>query len=532
MKNIALALLLITAMTGTVAAQEIVVDSVNIAKFAGLLKGGNMGEVLYMPYFIKGGNDKKNFVIRQIESHSMREEKIVRLELPQSYGLSGSAFNGMAYLLAFYDAGKKENVLLTVSNGNVVKKKTAKAGDKKYIPLSSHEGFILVTVDGKGRYTVENVDLELKTKWEKSFSPPSGSTWDLISVKRKMEGLEIIRKENGAGGKYAFSMHIMQPEDGTDMAQSTIGNEDMNPYPTFISEKEGMIFTGGYFFKNGTYSKQPDGVFMGLLGLDGNLNDVAKVPFSQVIEALKSTLGGKLASGDASIIFSSGTMLHETQTFVMTGQLVSRKQKENSCVLTLDEFVTIKIGFDGTFKDASVIKTTAEQITLEGDTKNTNTLDLGIWLNNAGLSHFKYYAHMTGNPIMSYVTIDENGVSNLCFRNVGLANDTLDPICMPLNREPSKATPYTFTGTATPPSVVNFNSVIVEEPLAMSYTTYGMISDGHLTLRKAPLQSLEKLEVMIMPEDPPMDEPHEEEPPIDEEPPADEPPAEEAAPEQ
>ncbi len=210
----------------------------------------------------------------------------------------------------------------------------------------------------------------------------------------------------------------------------------------------------------------------------------------------------------------------------MTGQVLTRKDNENGgCTVTLSEFVTVEVSIEGTFKNATIVNTTPQTITLNGDVKSTNILDLGIWLSNAGLLHFKYYVNTPGNPIMAYVHIDENGVSNLSFKNVGLENDTLDALRIPLNREPRKSTPYTFTGMSTPPNVANPNSVILTEPVPMSYSTYGLIED-HLTIRKMPLESLDRLRVDIMPDEPPMDEPedmheedmHDEAPPQDEQP--------------
>src|SRR5690606_15687744 len=147
------------------------------------------------------------------------------------------------------------------------------------------------TIGNKGAYTVEKIDTELKQKWEKSFSPPSGATWDIVSVKNSMEGLEIIRREKSPDGKYSFSLHALQREEGIDIAQNKITTEQIAPYPTFITSRDGMHITGGYYFKEGTYSPRPDGVFIGNMSPAGTLNEVATIPFSQVVEALKSTLG-------------------------------------------------------------------------------------------------------------------------------------------------------------------------------------------------------------------------------------------------
>ncbi|MCB9045527.1 MAG: hypothetical protein H6550_05240 [Chitinophagales bacterium] len=511
MRNRALVLVLMIALFSRAYAQEILVDSIDLNKFSGVYKGGNMGEMVYVPYFTTNKSGKKNFIIRQIESHSFNEDKTIRLELPETYELKHSAFNGMGYLLSFYDAAKKENVLMTVSNGAVYKKKTSKANGQELIPLSGNEGFILLTVNSKGGYSIENIDIELKARWEKSFNPASGTTWDIISAKSTMEGLEIIRKENGQGGKYAFTLHTIQPDAGDDIGQSVLAMNETNVYPTFFSGSEGMRYTGGYYYKNNTYTKQPDGVFMSMITMDGTLHEVKKVPYSQVIEAVKSTLGGTLASGNSSIIFSGGTMSHETQSYILTGQLISKENTEKGCSVTLGDFVTVKIKLDGedpdgTFKNATVIKSEPQIIKFTGNAAGTNILDFGTWMQHAGLLHFKYFAQMPGNPVMAYTSVDKNGVSSFCFRNVGLDPDTIEPICMPLNREPKPARDYAFAGTSIPPDFATDNTVITQEQVPIDYATFGF-NDKMLTLRKMPIVSLEKLQIEIQPDEPVLEDP-------------------------
>lgn len=517
MKNIALTLLLCLTVIGQMRSQEFVADSVSTNKFYGLCQSGLMGEMIYVPYFTTNKSQKKNFIIRQISSETLNEDKSTRLEIPETYDLKSSAMGNMGYLLCFYDAAKKEHILMAVSNGNISKKKSLKSNGSEYRLLSSFESFILITIGNKGGYTLEKLDMELDSKWKKSFSPSSGVTWDILSIKSTMEGMEIQRKENKADGAYAFVTHSIQPEEGVEMGQNKISTDEMNLYPTFYTVKEGMKFTGGYFFKNSIYSKQPDGVFISELSMDGIVSNVVTVPFSQVIEGVKNTLGNKLATGNSSIIFTGGTMSHEAQEFVMTGQLVSRKASKDSCVVTIGDFVTVKIGLDGKFKSAMATSVDEQKITLNGDVSNTNILDFGIWLNNAGFMPFKYFAPMPGNPVMGYIALDGGGITTFCFRNIGLENDTLKPICMPVNTEPHPPVQYTFSGTATPPQVPLQNTVLTNGEIPNAFTTF-YIFDNLLSIRRMPIESLDKLNVMIMPEEPPMDEPEPEEEHNEEEP--------------
>jgi len=471
-----------------------------------------MAHYMYVPYFSTNKADKHNFVIKQVNNSNLQEERVTRLELPDTYVLKNSASNGEGYFLCFYDEIKKEDVFITVFNGNIVKKKSSKNSGNIYIPIGAmgSQNFVIVTINSKGNYNIEMLDMEQETKWKKTFSAPSGTSWDIVSVKAKMEGPEIIRKENKSDGKYAFTIHKIQTDNGNEIVQNTIGTDELSAYPTFFSEKDGMGFTGGFYYKNGVYANQPDGVFFAMMMPDGSLNQVVTVPYSQVVEDIKSSLGEKYASGNTAIIFSGGIMAHETQSYIMTGQVITKENKDVGCSIQTGDFVTVKFSFNQKYKGATVVKIPEQTISLTGDVSKTNIVDLGVWLKNASLLNFRYFLSTPGNPIIGYTTKQKDDMVSLCFKNVGLKSDTTQPVCLPVKRLPETTATYKFSGITVPLYPIANHSIFTHPHEFMNVSVYEL-DKNTLFVRKMPLPPLEKIQIRVEPEKPELHEPQLEE---------------------
>lgn len=485
-------------------AQEMVMDSVNRSKFTGIHQGDEMGQFIYIPYFNTNKADKKNFIIRQLNAQNFSEDKTLRFELPGTYTLRGSAFGGESYFLHFYNEAGKEDVFMVTSGDNIIKKKTVKSSDERHYIYagSGPEDFVIVSIDGKGNYKVKKVDKDLENKWEKKFAAPSGTNRDIISINNKMGGrLEIVRKDNMAGNKYEFSVHSLLLDSGEDIGQNTFADGNTKLYPTFFSEKDGMGFTGGYYFSEGVYSDKPLGVFFASLTPDGGIERIAKVPYSQVIEDLKNTVGSQISGENTSIIFTTGYLAHETQQFVMIGQVVNRQDNENSSTFNFGDFVSVKFSIEEqTFKGAVSTSYNGRQTVIKGNPQKTNTLDLGIWMNNSSLLPYSHSVNMPGNAILAYKDYDKDGRVNICFRASGIKNDTTRPECMMLFRELQKNEPYIFPGNVNERPAV-YAGIIPSVHDIGHVATYEL-KDNILLLTKTPLPRFDRLMVPPAPEDP------------------------------
>ncbi len=493
-------LLLFTATYHT-SAQEMVIDSVDNAKFIGVQQGGEMGQFLYIPYFSTNKTDKKNFIIRQLNSQTFTEDQVIRLELPAGYILKSSTFNGSSYLLYFYDEARKEDVFISTTGSDINKKKAVKSTGSIYTLLSgnSPEDFVIVSITGKGDYQVENTGLDLTSKWKKSFSAPSGVDRQVINVSNKMGRLEVLRKDSKNNNKYEFSAHYIQLDSGEDIAQTSFATEESKLYPTFFSEKDGMNFSGGYYFRDAVYSTQPEGVFFAQLTPQGTIEHLVTVPYSQVIEDLKNTVGNKITRENTVVIFTAGYLSHETQNFVMAGQVLAKQQKEGATIIEVGDFVTVKFNIGKEYRGATYTPSENMIVEIKGDLSKTNMLDLGSWMGNSSLLSFSHFVNMPGHPVVAYKKYEKGGESFLCFRTLGVKNDTTRPECMNLHRDLTKTEPYTFGGNLYS-RPVSYRGIIPSTHDFGSLATYEL-NKNLLLLTKAPLPRLDMLMKPIMPED-------------------------------
>lgn len=500
MKKTIIVILLSLISFSIVHAQEFMIDSIKSSQFIGLQWGGDMNQMLYLPYFTTNKADKKNFIIRQLNPMSFNEEITTRLELPTTYQLKTTAFNGTVHLLIFADDSKKEDVIISVSNGNIIKKKTFKQDGSTYIPfnINSSEQFIVATISDKGNYRIEAMDVNLEPQWKKSYNAPSGTTWNIVSMKTNMVGLEIIRKESKANAAYSFNLQMIQTLNGDEIANTTLKNDEFVAYPTSFSEKDGMKFMSGYYYKNNIFTKSPDAVFFASINPDGNIDRTISVPYSQVIEDLKSTLGNKLSSPESAIVFADGTFSHETQTFFLTGQVITRTIEEGGAKISMSNFVTLKFNMEKGYEGATSIKSKEKNITLKGDLSKTNILDLGVWIKNAGLLSFKYYTRIPGQPLFAYEEIDENNHANLCFKNSGLTKDTNNVMCTPITREPLKQFTFDFPGTIAPSYPTLKHALHVGEHDIMRFTLHELNKEM-LLLKKFDMPPFQNMDMIIPP---------------------------------
>lgn len=499
MKRIIIGATILFMAASTAQGQEYMIDSIKSSQFIGVQQAGEGGQILYVPYFNANKADKNNFIIRQMNGMNLTEEAITRIEVPNSYSLRKSAFNGSVYFLMFFDETKKEDVILTVENSNVVKKMTFKQSNNTYLPfcINGNENFTLVTINSKGNFEIEMLNKNLESKWKKKYNADAGSSFDIIDISPSNMGLEIFRKIN-KGNNYSFNTIVIQPDNGEEVINTTISHSEFQPYPTFISEKDGMKFCGGFFFKNGVYSNTPDGVFFASMNPEGKMEQTLSVPYSQVIEDLKNSLGSKLSGSDVTIAFSGGTFSHETQTFSLTGHVISKTNVEGGAKITIGDIVTLKFNLQSNYLGATAIKSNNEVISIKGDLSSTKMLELGIWLSNANIMPFKFYTQLPGNPIFGYEQIAENKLANLCFRNSGIANDTLQPICVSITREPVKEQTYSYAGIPATGYPVMPYAVFTSQH-EISHVTIYELHNNQLFLRKMQMPELQKLMIPMAP---------------------------------
>ena len=118
---------------------------------------------------------------------------------------------------------------------------------------------------------------------------------------------------------------------------------------------------------------------------------------------------------------------------------------------------------------------------------------------NSSLLPFSHFVNMPGHPVVAYKKYEKGGISSLCFRTLGVKNDTTRPECMTLHREPTEPLQVTFGGYLSARPVL-YRGII---PSAHDFGSIGTyeLNKNLLLLTKTPLPRLDMLMKPIMPED-------------------------------
>lgn len=470
-------ILLLALFGATANAQELMIDSIAPGTMGAVGTAGMMGEVIYIPYFSGSKNAKKNFLIKRINSQNLTEDGTTALEIPKSYKYVASTFNGMSFLLSFYDESKKESVvMLCDAEGNVLNKKSYKTD--AIIPYTAGggmENFLMMQPLKSGGYKMEMINDSFKTQWSKSYTPESGNKWEIVEVQARMDKLAVIRKQTNSAGKYKFVMHGIQPETGDNAFLNEMTTQNINPYPTFITENEGMAFSGGFYYKDGVYSNQkPDGIFFSMLTPEGTLNQTVKAPYSQLIEDLKESYGDHFSKNNAGIYFLGGTMLHELPGFMMTGQLYTRKDNNDgtSTVFTAKDLVMVRFNLEGEYKGADAYETGEQKATVNGNIAKVSDLELAHWLNQRGFFGLKQIVNGPGTPALAYINKQSEGIDQMCYRKPKRTVKSewiSNPHCVDIDRapDPNRKLTYNYSANDLTPPVLTRGIIPghMEEPM-------------------------------------------------------------------
>lgn len=500
MKKTALGLLLLLGINNNIYSQEYVVDSIDRKKYTGVHTTGDMGQIVNIPYFSTNKSSKQNFIIRQLRGDNLLEEGAIRLEVPATYTFKCLAYNMQNYLLVFADDSKKEDILMTVAGGNVLKKKTVKqTGNSYYNANNMGEYNVLFVVDKKGNYYLEAFDAELNSKWKKEYTAPKGVTYDILSAEYKMSNVELLRKETSDNGKYVVKTVRLQCHNGQEVAAFAINNDTVKAYPVLFEEHEGMNYNAGYFYKNGIYTDKPDGVYLASLQSDGNIYQMYTVPYSRIVEDVKETLGNKLMDNNSTLVFMAVKVSHESQEYYVSGQMINRKIVDGGAEITMGDFVTLKFDFENQYKGAFATKNEGWKIKLTGDVTKVNMVDLGRWLADAGIMQFKSYGFLpAAYPIISYVNKDKNnGMGQLCYVNVVKPEKELPELCVPITEHPTEERTYEFKGISAPAYPVLTDYISFHPHMITAIYTYEL-HDGVLRIRRKEMPNLEPIRIQYV----------------------------------
>lgn len=446
MKHILLALTILFAST-QLYAQEAVLPGINKANYSGMYQSGEMGEILLVPYFSKEKADNKNFFVKRVSAMSLREEETMSLELPESYKLETMGFNMGVYVFIFTDKSKKETVLMTVRESTVLSKKTIDGSASwKVLRTMDPQNFGLATIKKNGAYTIEVMSDQLESKWKKTFNPEK-SSWDVVSMESVMDKIVVIRRLLSDNGSYSYYVHTIQSETGENSNVTDMVGPDFQAYPTFFSTTEGITYVGGYYYKDAIMKGNPTGFFFATLTPEGNMNQVSKIPYSQILESVNKQLGEELTNQNNNIIFTMGGMSMSSPTYTIAGHVFSRQNNTSGTgVFKSKDIIAMRLNDQMEFKKAFVVEVPEQEIQINGNISKVNDIDLAYWMNQNDFLPLKFIKQMEGVPKVAYMKKEGKAPRQLCFTPLFLSKNDTTEMCVEASRDIENANaPTSFT---------------------------------------------------------------------------------------
>lgn len=300
----------------------------------------------YYTFYVneKAGDGMVNFVIA-IFDLDLKLIKQTPITISKRSEVDGSEFNGEDFMFIFNDVSKKKLTYVTVdSKGDIIKTKGIE--EKKMATTtadvypSNTGGFFVVKPikEKKYGYSVEKVDRNLNTLWEKRFVPEKGFI-----------GVEAIE----SGGDRIVIIQLVKPTITSKKAKADIvclndkSGETLYTYPlfdgvstcvpsSFLIDDQKNIVTGGMFFEGEKMDAvNSDGIFFLKLSPDGQKMMYSKTGWDAGIqEVLKKAKKGVAISSKPKVYFQDiiqgkdGGYQVISEAFQKNMQLVSSALKD------------------------------------------------------------------------------------------------------------------------------------------------------------------------------------------------------------
>ncbi|MEZ5018450.1 MAG: hypothetical protein R2800_15425 [Flavipsychrobacter sp.] len=413
--------------SNTTQAQEFVLDSIAANTTPLLIPGSGMSQMTYALYKKTGHKDKITLAMLDPMLAPMMTQELDTKGLGDVLAFAG---NDQASLFLFYDNSKKKATLATFGpDGNIITEKAYKGitigDDVTLYRALSPEGFVLVSqTSKKAGFKVEGIDSKLDIKWTYNGKQK------MVAVDQSMDILNITAVSQSAQGNETYSIISIQTETGDAAAENVLKHEEQLLYPTFTSNKEGMGFTGGLFFKDGNpNNKTPDGIFIAQVSPDGEMAEFATVPYSLIIEDIKDEqVSEQLASGKYKLMPVATTRKMDGSGSILVCELFSRKKTaDGNTRFEVMDMVSINFNIEQKYESLSVIKKEKKSATVKGELAKANhDWSVATWLLQKGFFDFKLLQDFGGRQALGYTTVN-NGEQSLCFNNLSAAKSDCVP---------------------------------------------------------------------------------------------------------
>jgi hypothetical protein len=300
----------------------------------------------YYTFYVneKIGGGMINFIIA-IYDMNLKLIKQTPITITKHSSVDGSEYNGEDFLFVFNDIQKKTITYVTVdTKGEIIKRKDI-IEEKRYAATadvypSSNSGFYIVKPikEKKWGYSVERVDRNLTTQWEKRFMPEKGFvTVDAVeSDKDKIIVVQNVRP-SVMSSKAKAEFVCLSDATGDQLFNYSLFDGEVTAQPSaFLIDKDKNIVTGGMYFEGEKLdATNSDGIFFLKLSPTGEKITYNKIDWDngiqQVLQKSKKgiTIGSKPKVYFQDIVQGADGGYHViSETFQKNIQLVSIPLKD------------------------------------------------------------------------------------------------------------------------------------------------------------------------------------------------------------
>jgi len=259
--------------------------------------------------------------------------------------VDGSEYNGEDFLFCFNDIRKKKITYVTVDNGgNIIKQKDVQE-EKRYAATadvypSNNGGFYIVKPikEKKWGYSVERVDRNLNTLWEKQYMPEKGIIM-VEAVESDKDKIIVIQAQREAlmSRKTKAEFICLSDKTGDQIFKYSLFDGVDTAIPTsFLVDDEKNIITGGMYFEGEKMDNtNSDGIFFLKLTPNGEKLAYDKIDWDKGIqEVIQKTQKGISISSKPKVYFQDivqgvdGNYHIISETFQKNYQLMSSGLKD------------------------------------------------------------------------------------------------------------------------------------------------------------------------------------------------------------
>jgi hypothetical protein len=300
----------------------------------------------YYTFYVneKEGDGMVNFIIA-IYDLELKLIKQTPISITKNSTVDGSEYNGEDFLFVFNDVRKKAITYVTVdTKGDIIKRrdiiaeKMAAATADVY--PSNNSGFYIVKPikEKKWGYSVERVNRNLETQWEKRFMPEKGFV-TVDAVESDEDKIIIIQNVRPAitSSKAKAEFVCLSDATGDLLFNYSLFDGASTAQPSaFLIDKDKNIITGGMYFEGERLDGvNSDGIFFLKLSPKGEKMAYSKIDWDNGIqEVLQKSKKGISISSKPKVYFqdiaqgSDGGYQVISETFQKNIQMVSVPLKD------------------------------------------------------------------------------------------------------------------------------------------------------------------------------------------------------------